>query len=836
MNRLLQIFERIESQPYHPARLFIIVFSVGIGRAAEEVFLAHKSLSLNAASHYASFYLATFFVFNAIASIVMKIDWRKTSQFVLYGIFVGLVPPVIDAIWIGPGRFGYSYLDGFYPTLHGARNPYSEAIAAWSALITFALYVFLRSRSFWKSLLSFVLAYVGLVALVSLTPEAIGNMIAPIKSGTAKTFLYLLISYTIYVLLNWDRFKPSLKRINHSLPWVLLVFLGASLADGIQKMTWMQGLLVLFLHQGIVFANDYYDRESDALNERPGRIQETDVFILHVLLIWIASHVGLVNAKLGFLYYLYILLTTAYHHPSIRLKDHFPLNYVTEGLVASLALMVGMASSGQTQLSPEELAYVGLAFIGFASASPFKDYKDLEGDRASGTKTIYVLLSQRGWKLSRIHMLVTCIVLIFMSAPLYFLHIKNAPQLLILILATAFVVPAFLTLRMWDKKSAVELTAWLLTAYLTALTASLVFAVPSIGQGALKDYGALLSGAVKYDAVHPESSEEIINAVRRANTENRNIRVRGNGHSMNGLSLPRDGELTIFTDKLRQYHLEEPGSITVGSGVGMHELRTFLSRRGYSLPVTPDGIGGPTVGGYIAAGGIGAGSRRYGGFWENVQEITMITGTGDLIKAAPGDELFPWMFGSMGQLGVFASAKLKILGGETRSYPLGEKGIVPIIPMAEARRLVWFTVFVPKNELDEAQNELMKIKDKHSTTLEYRPDYVYPMTFLRFNPKLVFPLNEDFVGVGIWGYPKSSDPESLLAIENEVTNLVVAHKHDNYRRYIQTEIVSPKANYRLYFGDSLYEEFESIKKKLDPQFRMNCGTVFPCSGSRQKQD
>jgi len=475
MNRLSEILVRLENRPYHPARIFFLVIAVGLGRAAEEVFLAHKSLSLNAASHYASFYLATFFVFNAIASTLLNLDWRKTSRFILYGSFVGLLPPVMDAIWIGPGRFGYNYLDAFYPTLHGAGNPYSEAIAAWSALAAFAAYLFLRSRSFWKTLIGFAFSYAALVALVSLTPEPIKLILAPIKSGTAKTFFYLLISYAAYVALNFWRFKHSLKRINHSLPWVLLVFLGASLGAGIEKMTWLQAMLVLFLHQGIIFANDYYDRSSDAVNQREGKIDENDVFTLHVLIVWIAIHVSLVNINLGLLYGLYFLSTTAYHHPSTRLKDAFPLNYAMEGFVASLALLIGMASSDFTNLDGMKILYVLLAFVGFAMASPFKDYKDIQGDTVTGTKTLYVLLAKKGWSIARIHRWVSSVVLIQSTVPLAFLWDKGASFFVILTLFAIFLIPLFFTLRDQRKKIAVERSVWIIIAYLFVLVIVLNF-------------------------------------------------------------------------------------------------------------------------------------------------------------------------------------------------------------------------------------------------------------------------------------------------------------------------------------------------------------------------
>lgn len=832
MKRLNRFFQSIEDHPYHPGPLFLIILVVGIGRTIEEIYLGHLSHGLSGASHFVSYYLVNFIGFVAIAAILLGKSWEKLAQVVVLGVFAGLVPPLIDTFWIGPGQFHYNYLDRFYVTLHGAGNPPSEAIVAWTVLVAFSLYLYVRGGSVLRALVGLGLGYLYLVLMGYENPPFIKKLFEPLSGGAARGFLCLFLAFGFYVVLNLRRFVPSLKRINHSLPWVVLVFLGASLAGGIQRMTWLHAGIVLLVHQGIIFANDYYDRESDRLNQRHVLIDRNDLLVVHGLIVWLVLHVCFVQPKLGLLYLLYLLLTTAYHHPVLRLKRIFPLNYALEGLVAALALLIGIASTGRTDLTRSELIYVALAFAGFALGSPFKDYKDVKGDRATGIRTLYVLLEERGWTVEKSHQWMSTILLCFLTVPPLLLFFKGAGIVPVVLILAGFLIAVFFSLRSRKETSAVERTIWILIGYLIAIVLALNFALPSPHREILKDYGGLKSGVTNYSAVRPTSLDEVVEIVQKANRDKTPIRVRGKGHSMDGSSLPRAHELLIHTDQLRWYHFEAPGSINVGAGIRMSELRSFLKDFGYGLPVTNDGGAGPSVGGYMVGGGIGVGSRQYGGFWDNVLEITLVTGAGEVLQLKPGDDLFPWMFGSMGQLGIIVSARLKILGEDVAAYPLNEKGTIPSNEAEATGHLVWFTVFVPEDELETVKVELQRIKEVHSNALKYRRDYVYPIKFTRFNPKLLFPSVGDFVGVGIWGKPKTADRSLLLGLERDVMKLVMLHHDTPYRRYIQTELVSPNIDYEAYFGNVIYEEFLALKKRLDPNCLLNCGFLVECNGPK----
>src|SRR5207247_426446 len=118
--------------------------------------------------------------------------------------------------------------------------------------------------------------------------------------------------------------------------------------------------------------------------------------------------------------------------------------------------------------------------------------------------------------------------------------------------------------------------------------------------------------------VSPTSIDEVCEIVRLAYRYNIPLRIRGRGHTLNGSSLPCENELTIQTSNLCEIQFTEGGTVTIGAGLVLWTLRSYLNTYKYTLPVVNDGYPGPSVGGYISAGGFGIGSMFYGCFCGNV--------------------------------------------------------------------------------------------------------------------------------------------------------------------------------------------------------------------------
>lgn len=399
---------------------------------------------------------------------------------------------------------------------------------------------------------------------------------------------------------------------------------------------------------------------------------------------------------------------------------------------------------------------------------------------------------------------------------------------------------------------------------------------PGALRAPITDYGRLHTSGETLCEVSPTSAEEVAAIVKRARSEGIPLRVRGQGHSTNASSIPGEGELCLRTDRLCAARIsggetvsgeatsgeavsggalsggEESGgaasagalsggALSVGAGAVLWTLDKHLRRQGWKVPVVNDGFAGPTVGGYVAAGGYGLGSGMFGGFWENVLSLTVVDGRGEVRVLRPDHGLFLWLFGAMGQLGVVTEAELSVVpvsvewpGGrpdDARTAEAKELSLVPRASLFAAEsepheRLFWFTFFVPGRCLSQAKRDLQELREGHAGLLDFRPDYATPVRCRGRMPKLVFPRAEPFFAMGIWGAVGEVTErlrQGLFALDAAATELSIAR---GYRRYVQTEIACSPTTYRACFGEEVCSELRSIKREMDPDSLFGRGVVF----------
>ena len=357
---------------------------------------------------------------------------------------------------------------------------------------------------------------------------------------------------------------------------------------------------------------------------------------------------------------------------------------------------------------------------------------------------------------------------------------------------------------------------------------------PRLRERPLGDFSGLGWGAEVFCEVAPRTAEAVAAVVRAAAGRGVPLRVRAQGHSLNGSTLPAAGELLLATRNLRQVRFEAPGSVTAGAGVVLWILQHFLRRRGFDLPVVNDGYPGPSVGGYIAAGGFGPRSAEHGGFWDNVLEVRLVDGRGELLCIDSDHEMFPWLFGSMGQLGVVVEARLAITGlapypsGGVSSVPeLAPPKIPPEYAVAEDESLFWFTLFVPDERLAEAHADLKALEQRHRGVLRFQERYNYPIRSRRLMPPLVYPEARPITGTGAWGWlGDKSGPGNKRLLEFDADFLQLAESRTWYRRYVQSELARGPETYARCFGEQTYAGLRERKSVLDPRSLFNPGSVF----------
>ena len=375
----------------------------------------------------------------------------------------------------------------------------------------------------------------------------------------------------------------------------------------------------------------------------------------------------------------------------------------------------------------------------------------------------------------------------------------------------------------------------------------------------LYDYGKLYESHAPYKVSFPASIDDVKQLLEAARQDSSSIRVRASGHTFNGCSLPQHGEVLLRTNNMDWYRFEERGTITVGAGALVWDIRDLAEENGFDMPVYNGGWAGPTLGGYINSGGFGKGSLsdKYGGLWENILSITLVDGLGKMHIIDRSDDRFKWIFGSYGQLGVLVEAKLKLLPNlpaAILAYPKGMQGNVPKRQQedpsdndqksAEQENILfWFSLLISPEQESHAWRELEAFCHRYAGIIN--PDggwagpkinnetigYHYNISFHNFTPPLLYPFNERFLVVGIMSFLKINQldkNEAILAIEANFIELAI---ENNFKLYLQAENIGRNINYREYYGDLVFDRFEELKHEFDPKYMINPGFIFPRKGS-----
>jgi len=335
------------------------------------------------------------------------------------------------------------------------------------------------------------------------------------------------------------------------------------------------------------------------------------------------------------------------------------------------------------------------------------------------------------------------------------------------------------------------------------------------------DFGGHVSHAKPrvFDVRGPDDLREVLS---RAAAAGRPVRVRGNGHAMNGLALPRRGEWLLQMQGCDRYRFECPRTVTAGAGIAVWDLHRELRRRGLGLRVFNDGgAAASSLGGFLSAGGFGESSARHGGFWESVESVTLVDAQGEMHVLDRAHPDFRWLFGAMGQLGVACELRLR-LEDAGADAPVGEGGQVMAThpPWAPMR---WYSLFVPEEDGLVAYRALRELGACHRSAWLGRWPYAYALPFRSFNPPLLTPHDGPLAAVGIWGDRPASgfDEAALRRIDRGIATLVA--RHPRWRRYIQSERTPRGFDFAAHFGAETFAAWREVKRRYDPQLRLARG-------------
>jgi len=137
--------------------------------------------------------------------------------------------------------------------------------------------------------------------------------------------------------------------------------------------------------------------------------------------------------------------------------------------------------------------------------------------------------------------------------------------------------------------------------------------------------------------------------------------IRGAGTWPFGGCVPQNGDVVVDLSYLDLIQLNsEEESLTIGAGVVFTNARKYLKKHGFALRQEITNASSGSIIGWIATGGLGLGSYKYGHVREAVLSLNVVTPGGELKTLTPGDPTFENYFGSEGHFGIIVGATIKI--------------------------------------------------------------------------------------------------------------------------------------------------------------------------------
>jgi cytokinin dehydrogenase len=161
--------------------------------------------------------------------------------------------------------------------------------------------------------------------------------------------------------------------------------------------------------------------------------------------------------------------------------------------------------------------------------------------------------------------------------------------------------------------------------------------------------------------LRPGSIGDVQRAVRFANQHRISVSMRGQAHSTYGQAQAEAG-IVIDSRTLNDIGSVSAAGVSVGPGVVWLDLLQATLTEGLTPPVLTDYLG-LSVGGTLSVGGIGGSTHRYGFQVDNVLELEVVTGAGELLRCSR--TLRPLLFRSvlagLGQFAIIVRATLRLI-------------------------------------------------------------------------------------------------------------------------------------------------------------------------------
>jgi FAD/FMN-containing dehydrogenase len=208
-----------------------------------------------------------------------------------------------------------------------------------------------------------------------------------------------------------------------------------------------------------------------------------------------------------------------------------------------------------------------------------------------------------------------------------------------------------------------------------ALAGADLAGVPPLDGALLTDPAALTAAADDFGhyvhrrpvaVLRPGSVADVVSMVRFCAAQGIQVAARGQGHGTNG-QAQAGGGLIIETAPLHTVgpvvrRPDGTGTVRVGAGAVWSAVVRATLEQGLTPPVFTDYLE-LSVGGTLSVGGLGGQSHLHGAQVDNVTELQVVTGTGELVTCSPtrSPALFRAVLAGLGQCAVIVAATLRLV-------------------------------------------------------------------------------------------------------------------------------------------------------------------------------
>ncbi|WP_340376686.1 FAD-binding protein [Streptomyces sp. SS7] len=163
--------------------------------------------------------------------------------------------------------------------------------------------------------------------------------------------------------------------------------------------------------------------------------------------------------------------------------------------------------------------------------------------------------------------------------------------------------------------------------------------------------------------LRPGSVRDVVTMIRFCNDHRLPVAPRGQGHAAFGQAQTRGG-LVIETATLAGIGALDSASttVTVGAGARWSAVARATLAHGLTPPVFTDYLE-LSVGGTLSVGGLGGQGHQHGAQVDNVTQLRVVTGAGELVRCSPTHrpDLFHAVLAGLGQCAVIVEATVRLV-------------------------------------------------------------------------------------------------------------------------------------------------------------------------------